>query len=69
MSLTKSDGQNWSGEVSLSKYQFSQSSKFDPKFVYGSISENIEFNKSVMDFLKTKFINNVFENTDNVPSP
>lgn len=69
MSLKKNDANAWSGEVSLAKYQFGQSSVFDPKIAYGLISENIGLDETVMQFLQTKFIDNVFENTPNTLTP
>jgi len=69
MSLKKNDANAWSGEVSLAKYQFGQSSVFDPKIAYGLISENIGLDETVMQFLQTKFIDNVFDNTPNTLTP
>ena len=69
MSLKKNDANAWSGEVSLAKYQFGQNSVFDPKIAYGLISENIGLDETVMQFLQTKFIDNVFENTPNTLTP
>jgi len=71
MSLKNTDDISWSGEVSLAKYQFSESQVFDPIKAYTSISENAVLNELVMRFVETQFIDNQIElNQDQVtPTP
>lgn len=76
MDLTGSGGpQNgdWTGDISLVKYQFTLNPAFDPIKAYMGISESTALNQTVMNFLQAKFVNNVFEpeskNFDPTPTP
>lgn len=61
MELNSSESEEWYGEISLVKYQFSPSTNFDPVKAYFSISENSKINPQVLTFLEKKFIDNAFE--------
>ena len=63
MSLKNLDDVSWSGEISLAKYQFSESQVFDPVKAYTAVSENATLNQLVMTFIKTQFVDNQIENT------
>jgi len=67
MSLKNVDDITWTGEVSLAKYQFSESRVFDPLKAYTAISENASLNQLVMTFIKTQFVDNQIENTNVQP--
>lgn len=60
MELVKTDGDNWIGEISLAKYQFTLNPLFDPVQAYFVISEDQELNPEVLDFLEKKYIKGVF---------
>jgi len=65
MSLVSNGDFTWSGEISLAKYQMSESSVFDPVIAYGKISEKAELNELVVNFIKTQFLNISLEKTTN----
>jgi hypothetical protein len=74
MDLTGSGGPqggDWTGDISLVKYQFTPNPAFDPVKAYMNISEATPLNPTVMNFLQTKYVNNVFDqpNVSATPTP
>lgn len=67
MSLKNNDDLSWSGEISLAKYQFSESQVFDPIKAYTSVNENTVLNELVMRFIETRFVDNQIEITNQTP--
>lgn len=65
MSLVSNGDFTWSGEISLAKYQMSESSVFDPIIAYGKISEKAELNDLVVNFIKSQFLNVSLEKVAN----
>jgi len=61
MSLLKVDENEWTGDISLAKYQFTPNKNFDPVKAYFNISEDAEMNQAVLDFLEKKYVGNAFE--------
>lgn len=64
MDLLKSGDKEWSGEISLAKYQFTPNANFDPVKAYFNISEDTQMDQEVLNFLKKKYINNAFEKAE-----
>lgn len=57
----------WQGQLNLVKYQFFTEEGFDPTQVYATISENDNPDQSVIDFLQSKFIDNVINSNPTSP--
>jgi hypothetical protein len=55
----------WNGQVSLVKYQFNKDATFNAVEVYGSVGESLEPNEKVVNFVKTKFLDNKLDTTSN----
>lgn len=61
MELKKTGDNEWSGDISLAKYQFTPNNAFDPVKAYFNISEDTPLNPEVMDFLQKKFVDIIFQ--------
>jgi len=49
----------WTGDVSLVKYQFNKDPTFDAETIYGAISEDTQPNAKVLAYLESKFVENI----------
>lgn len=61
MELVKVSENEWSGDISLAKYQFTPNNAFDPNKAYLGVSEETPLNQEVLDFLQKKFVDNAFD--------
>jgi hypothetical protein len=73
LNIGKTD-EDWSGTVSLVKYQFSPNKAFDELLAFGRSSETLQPNPEVMSYLERKFIGDAFEpikpnTTTTTPTP